>query len=86
MATGQSEQSPAVAGEVESITMETEDARMLQNCVSMENPAQSPLGQAAMGLQLWQFRCAHCTGRYSPGTHLIRAATIYRMSLCHDIK
>ena len=36
-------QSPAVAGEVESITMETEDARMLQNCVSMENLAQSPL-------------------------------------------
>ena len=27
----------------ESITMETEDARMLQNCVSMENLAQSPL-------------------------------------------
>ena len=37
-------QSPAVAGGgVESITMETEDARMLQNCVSMENLAQSPL-------------------------------------------
>ena len=36
-------QSPAVAGEAESITMETEDARMLQNCVSMENLAQSPL-------------------------------------------
>ena len=30
-------------GEGESITMETEDARMLQNCVSMENLAQSPL-------------------------------------------
>ena len=39
-------QSPAVAGGGgggESITMETEDARMLQNCVSMENLAQSPL-------------------------------------------
>ena len=38
-------QSPAVAGGGggESITIETEDARMLQNCVSMENLAQSPL-------------------------------------------
>ena len=36
-------QSPAVAEEVESTTMETEDARMLPNCVSMENLAQSPL-------------------------------------------
>ena len=37
-------QSPAVVGGGgESITMETEDARMLQNCVSMENLTQSPL-------------------------------------------
>ena len=36
-------QSPAVTEKVESTTMETEDARMLPNCVSMENLAQSPL-------------------------------------------